>query len=150
MTCRAEVAIQVHMVFLMGHLQHLLPGNAVQLQWWGCHGERHSWHGAPAAEQRGGVTGQGSWWMWESSSRHDPWQSEGPAGLAGVSPPRQAVKARGQNEQMKGTELGWGRAQGSLEGSQLGGAFGEYRVQETCRKVVGLMRRDDLKSCGPL
>lgn len=48
---------------------------------------------------------------------------------------------------MKGTELAWGRARGSLQGSQLGGALGE---QQTCRKVVELMRRDDLQPRGPL
>lgn len=132
MTCRAEVAIQAHMVFLMGHLQHLLPGNAVQLQWWGCHGERHSWHGAPAAEQRGGVTGQGGWWMWESSSRHDPWQSEGPAGLAGVSPPRQAVKARGQNEQIRAQS--WGGAGPRAAWRAL--SLGEHLVSTECKRHV--------------
>lgn len=40
-TSGAEVAIQVHMVFM----KHLLPGNAAQLQWWGCHREGHSWRG---------------------------------------------------------------------------------------------------------
>lgn len=132
MTCRAEVAIQVHVVFLMGHLQHLLPGNAVQLQWWGCHGERHSGHGTPAAEQRGGVTGQGGWWMWERSCRHDPWQCEGPAGLAGVSSARQAVKARGQNEQMKGTELGWGKARAAWRALSLG----ELLMSTECNRHV--------------
>lgn len=83
-TCGAEVAIQVHVVFLTGHLWHLLPGGTAQ--WWGCHREGHSRPGTAAAEHTGGVTGLGEV---GNSSRHHPWQREGPAGLAGASPARQ-------------------------------------------------------------
>lgn len=49
---------------------------------------------------------------------------------------------------MKGQSWG-GQARGSLQGSQLGAALGEQNATRG-RKMLGLMRRHDLQSRGPL
>lgn len=84
-TCGAEVAIQVHVVLLMPPVApsawECCPAAAVGLSW---RRALLAWDSSCRAERR--CDRQGGWWIWESSSRNSPWQCEGPAGLAGVSP----------------------------------------------------------------